>query len=98
MLESDNKLQWPAWVEVNFLAGTVACVASVSARVRGKKLGREQKKISRNNSIGNACYAGYRYGRKFDKYGVNIITSDAFIMYTAGGWGAKDIFKLQNFF
>ena len=53
-----------------------ACVASVSSRGSSRKLGQEQKKIkdgggggggerklSRNNSIGNACYAGYNFSQ-----------------------------------
>ena len=39
---------------------SVACVASVSSRGSSRKLGQEQKKKKINNSIGNACYAGYK--------------------------------------
>ena len=35
----------------------LACEASVSLRGSSRKLGQEQK-LLRNNSIGNACYAG----------------------------------------
>ena len=43
-----------------------------------------------------------RYGRKFNKYGVNTITNDkaTFIMYTAGRWGCRGYFFhhiIQNF-
>ena len=41
-----------------------------------------------------------RYGRKFNKYGVNTITNDkaTFIMYTAGrGGGAEDIFFTTSY-
>ena len=35
------------------------CVACVSARVRRESWDENMLQLSRNNSIGNACYAGY---------------------------------------
>ena len=45
--------------QVRLITFQLSCIASVSARVRRESWDDSTLQLSRNNSIGNACYTGY---------------------------------------